>query len=167
MLRTLLLLSVVFLNLNCGFKPLYSKKEGIRNYNIEIIVKSDQYIKYSARDKQTLRTFLSEKINDKSKKKSSLKVIIALNRSSYGLGLSKDLSTTKYGVSYDANYVFYDKKGIISRGTAQRSSSFDFGSSPYANLIAEETTNKNILKSLSNQLAYLTLTLPSGRKIFP
>ena len=69
MLKTLLLLSVVFLNLNCGFKPLYSKKEGIRNYNIEIIVKIDQYIKYSARDKQTLRTFLSEKINDKTRKK--------------------------------------------------------------------------------------------------
>ena len=165
--RILILVIIFFLNTSCGFKSLYSKNEAILNYNIKIVIKNDTSEKYSGTDALNLKRFLEKRLYKKNSKSSELKLIISLQRSSYGLGLSKDLSTTKYAVRYTASFVFYDKKGIINRGSVEQSSSFDYGESSFANLVAEETTNKNLLKSLANEVSALTLTLPRGRKIYP
>ena len=167
MIRILILSIILLLNTSCGFKPLYSNNEAILNYNIQIIIKNDNSDKYSGTDKLNLKRFLEKRLYKKNSKTSALKLVIGLQRGSYGLGLSKDLSTTKYAVAYVASFVFYDKKGIVNRGSVEQSSSFDYGESSFANLVAEETTNKNLLKSLANEVSALTLTLPKGRKIYP
>ena len=167
MIRILVLFIIFLLNTNCGFKPLYSVNEAILNYNIQIVIKNDNSDKYSGTDKLNLKRFLEKRLYKKNSKTSALKLVIGLQRASYGLGLSKDLSTTKYAVAYVASFVFYDKKGIINKGSVEQSSSFDYGESSFANLVAEETTNKNLLKSLANEVSTLTLALPMGRKIYP
>ena len=165
--RILILFIVFLLNTSCGFKPLYSNNEAILDYTIKIVIKNDVSDKYSGTDKLNLKRFLEKRLYKKNSKTSALKLVIGLERGSYGLGLSKDLSTTKYAVEYSASFVFYDKKGIINKGSVEQSSSFDYGESSFANLVAEETTNKNLLKSLANEVSALTLTLPKGRKIYP
>ena len=165
--RLLILVIIFFLNTSCGFKSLYSNNEAILNYNLKIIIKNDSSEKYAARDIQNLKSFLEKRLYKQNSKSSALKLIIGLQRGSYSLGLSKDLSTTKYAVAYTASFVFYDKKGIVNKGNVEQSSSFDFGESSFANLVAEETTNKNLLKSLANEISALTLTIPKGRKIYP
>ena len=167
MCKKILPLFLVLLTLGCGFKPLYSKNEKILDYNINLIIKNDPENKYAGQDNQNLNFFLSERIHISGKKESSLKVIIALKRSSFSLGLSKDLTTSKQAVSYNANFVLYDKKGTLSNGQVRQSSSFDLGDNSYTNLIAEETTNRNLLKSIANEISSLVLTLPTTRKIYP
>lgn len=167
MCKKILTLFLVLLTLGCGFKPLYSKNEKILDYNINLIIKNDPENKYAGQDNQNLNFFLSERIHISGKKESSLKVIIALKRSSFSLGLSKDLTTSKQAVSYNANFVLYDKKGTLSNGQVRQSSSFDLGDNSYTNLIAEETTNRNLLKSIANEISSLVLTLPTTRKIYP
>ena len=167
MCKKILSLFLVLLTLGCGFKPLYSKNEKVLDYNINLIIKNDRKNKYAGQDSQNLNFFLSERIHISGKKESSLKVIIALKRSSFSLGLSKDLTTSKQAVSYNANFVLYDKKGTLSNGQVRQSSSFDLGDNSYTNLIAEETTNRNLLKSIANEISSLVLTLPTTRKIYP
>ena len=165
--RMLILFIVFLLNTSCGFKPLYSNNEAILNYTIKIVIKNDVSDKYSGIDKLNLNRFLEKRLYKKNSKTSALKLVIGLERGSYGLGLSKDLSTTKYAVAYTATFVFYDRKGIVNKGSIEQSSSFDYGESSFANLVAEETTNKNLLKSIASEISALTLTLPKGRKIYP
>ena len=167
MFKKRLSLFLVLLTVGCGFKPLYSEKEKALDYNINLIIKNDPNNKYAGQDNQNLYIFLSERIHVSGKKKSSLKVIIVLKRSSFSLGLSKDLTTSKQAVSYNADFVLFDKKGKLTNGQAKQSSSFDLGENSYANLIAEETTNRNLLKSLANEIASLVLTMPTKRKIYP
>jgi len=165
--KVLVLIIVFFLNTGCGFKSLYSNNEAILGYNIKIIIKNDPNDKHSGTDILNLKNFLEKRLYKKNSKSSALKLIIGLQRSSYGLGISKDLSTTKYAVAYNASFVFYDRKGIINKGSVEQSSSFDYGESSFANLVAEETTNKNLLKTLANEISVLALVFPKGRKIYP
>ncbi|MDC3090984.1 hypothetical protein OA848_01200 [Rickettsiales bacterium] len=167
MRKILILISLLFINTNCGFKALYSKNEAILSYNIKIVIKNDPTEKYSSTDILNLKNFLEKRLYKQNAKSSALKLVIGLSRSSYGLGLSKDLSTTKHAVAYNASFVFYDKKGIINKGSIEQSSSFDFGESSFANMVAEETTNKNLLKTLANEISALAIILPKNRKIYP
>ena len=85
----------------------------------------------------------------------------------YSLGLQKDLTNTRSAVNYNLNYTFYDKKGILSQGSLDKSPSFNVGESPYANIVAEETSSLNLLKSLANEISLMVMTLPTKRKIYP
>lgn len=162
--RLIFIFLFVFLN-SCGFQPLYSDMKKVLNYKINIIVKTKEP---APSDIQIMKNLLSERLHTPNSKPSKLKLIIAMNKSKFGLGLQKDLTTTKYGVKYNIDFAFYDAKGLVTKGTVEKQSSFDFGESAYANLVAEETANKNVLKILANEIATLTLTLRGfSRKIYP
>ncbi|MAY90287.1 MAG: hypothetical protein CMN00_03765 [Rickettsiales bacterium] len=162
--RLIFIFLFVFLN-GCGFQPLYLDMKKVLNYKINIIVKTKEP---APSDIQIMKNLLSERLHTPNAKPSELRLILAMTKSKFGLGLQKDLTTTKYGVRYNIDFAFYDAKGLVSKGTVEKQSSFDFGESAYANLVAEETANKNVLKLLANEIATLTLTLRSfSRKIYP
>ena len=155
----------LFFTLSCGFSPLYQKNQQIIQDKIKINVKTSNK---SGIDSQTLIKSLNSKLQAKNPKPSKLKLNVSLTRSSFGLGLQKDLTTTTYGIAYNAKYTFYDRKGIVTTGNIEKQSTFDFGQNPYANLVAEETANKNIIESLATDIAAYTLTLRNfSRKIYP
>lgn len=150
---------------SCGYQALYNDNKKITSYKIEIITKSKEK---SGLDLQIMKKSLSERLQNKNAKNSALKLVVSLDRSTFGMGLQKDLTTTTYGIVYDAKYTFYDRKGFVTTGRMQKQSSFDFGQSPYANLVAEETANRNIIESLAADIASYTLTLRNfSRKIYP
>jgi len=88
-----------------------------------------------------------------------------MTRSIYGMGIQKDLTTTRNAISYNVSFKFYDKLGEISSGSISKSSSFNIGESPYQSLRAEETSAKNVLKSIANELSLIISTTPNKRKV--
>lgn len=152
---------------SCGYKPLYKVNKKILNYQINVIVTTQQRSidESMERDKQLLRNFIKSKLNMPNSKPSSLKLIIEMNKSLYGMGIQKDLTTTRNAISYNLSYKFYDKLGEIQRGSLQKSSSYNIGKNPYASLRAEETSSKNLLKSLANEVALMISTTPKARKV--
>ncbi len=155
---------VLLLICSCGYSSLYKTNNELLNYRINIIVKTEA--KYS-KDKQTIENYLYKKLSKKESQPSSLKLIISLQKNVYSLGLQKDLTNTRSAVNYNLNYTFYDKKGILSQGSLDKSTSFNVGESPYANIVAEETSSLNLLKSLANEISLMVMTLPTKRKIYP
>ena len=163
-----IILTIILINLSsCGFKPLYKVNERILDYKINTVVKVDGDDKNFHRESLLVKKYLNERLNKTYSKSSNLKLIIAIIRSQSNLGLQKDLSTTKYMITYNARYKFSDKKGEITTGTVQKFSSFDLGSSSYANLVAQESTDKNILKALAEEIANLILATNPKRRIYP
>ena len=133
--------------ISCGYKPVYQISRPILDYKINIIVKSSEENKI---DISYMTKFLEQKLQTSKLNPSSLKLVIGLNKSNFNLGLQKDLTTTKYGVKYSANFIFFDRKGVITNGTVEKQSSYDLGQSPYANIVANETTSKNLLEKIAN-----------------
>ena len=163
-----LFLFFIVLNFSgCGFKPIYKINEKLLNYKIQVIVKSKNENKNSRFESQIVEKYINQKINKQISKNSSLKLIVLIKRSQGNLGLQKDLSTTKYNITYTADYIFYDKIGAITKGNLEKFSSFDLGDNSYANLIAETDTNENVLKSLSQEIVNLILSMNLKRKIYP
>ena len=161
-------LIIIIVNLaNCGFRPLYQINEKILDYKITTIIKVHDDNKNSKKEALIIKKYLNERLNRTSSKNSSFKLIIALKRSQINLGLQKDLSTTKYMISYTAEYKFSDKKGSISSGKIEKLSSFDLGDSSYANLVAQESTDRNILKALAQEIVNLVLATNPKRKLYP
>ena len=161
-------LIVILVNLtNCGFKPLYEVNEKILDYKITTIIKVHDDNKNSKKETLVINRYLNERLNRTSSKNSNFKLIIALKRSQVNLGLQKDLSTTKYKISYIAEYKFSDKKGPITSGKIEKFSSFDLGESSYANLVAQESTDRNILKALAHEIVNLVLATNPKRKLYP
>ena len=152
---------------NCGFKSLYEINEKILDYKITTIIKVHDDNKNSKKEILIIKNYLNERLNRTSSKNSSFKLIIALKRSQVNLGLQKDLSTTKYKISYTAEYKFSDKKGSITSGKIEKFSSFDLGESSYANLVAQESTDRNILKALAQEIVNLILATNPKRKLYP
>ena len=163
-----IILVIIFINLSsCGFKPLYKLNEKILDYKINTVVKVSGDNKNLRKESLLIKKYLNERLNKTSSKNSNLKLIIAIIRSQSNLGLQKDLSTTKYMITYNAQYKFSDKKGEITTGRVEKFSSFDLGSSSYANLVAQESTDKNIIKALSQEIANLILATNPKRRIYP
>ena len=86
---------------SCGYKPLYKVNKKILNYQINVIVTTQQRSidESMERDKQLLRNFIKSKLNMPNSKPSSLKLIIEMNKSLYGMGIQKDLTTTRNAIS--------------------------------------------------------------------
>tara|TARA_B100000989_G_scaffold279598_1_gene242356 strand:- start:374 stop:874 length:501 start_codon:yes stop_codon:yes gene_type:complete len=163
----LIVFFIVLIFTSCGFKPIYKTNEKLLNYKIQVIVKNREENKNARYESQIVEKYIKQKINKKSSKISSLKLIVLIKRSQGNLGLQKDLSTTKYKITYTADYIFYDKMGTITKGNLEKFSSFDLGENSYSNLIAESDTNENILKSLSQEIVNLILSINIERKIYP
>ena len=161
-------LIIILTNLtNCGFKPLYEINEKILDYKITTIIKVHDDNINSKKEALIIKNYLNERLDRTSSKNSSFKLIISLKRSQFNLGLQKDLSTTKYMISYVAEYKFSDKKGSVTSGRVEKFSSFDLGESSYANLVAQESTDQNILKSLAQEIVNLILATNPKRKLYP
>ena len=161
-------LIVILVNLtNCGFKPLYEVNEKILDYKITTIIKVHDDNKNSKKETLVINRYLNERLNRTSSKNSNFKLIIALKRSQVNLGLQKDLSTTKYMISYTTEYKFSDKKGSITSGKVEKLSSFDLGENSYANLVAQESTDRNILKALAQEIVNLVIATNPKRKLYP
>ncbi len=160
-LVNLILFSLIY---SCGFKPIYKESRKLLDFQIEVVVKS---LDEQKNEKDLLTNFLKQRLQTNSLKPSSLKLVAVVKKTVFSLGLQKDLSTTKYGIKYFVEFVFYDKRGIITKGTIERQSSYDIGESPYSNLIANETTSKNLLLNLADEIALLSLSLNNYRKIYP
>lgn len=161
-------LIIIFVNLtNCGFRPLYEINEKILDYKITTVIKIHDDNTNYRKEALILRGYLNERLSRTSSKDSNFKLIIALKRYQSNLGLQKDLSTTKYRISYIAEYKFSDKIGSITSGKVEKFSSFDLGDSSYANLIAQESTNHNIIKSLAQEIVNLVLATNPKRKLYP
>ena len=157
-------LFIISFTFTCGFKPVYKQSKDLLEHNIEIVVKSSDEQK---KETALLKNFLQERFQTQSSKPSSLKLVAVVKKSIFSLGLKKDLSTTKYGIKYYVEFVFYDRKGVITRGSIERQSSYDIGESPYSNLVANETTSKNLLLNLADEISLLSLSLNKHRKIYP
>ncbi len=163
----LIIFLIIFNFSSCGFKPIYKINEKLLSYKIQVIVKNKHESKNARYEAQLVEKYIKQKINKRFSKNSSLKLIVLINRSQGNLGLQKDLSTTKYNVTYTADFIFYDRKGVVTKGNLEKFSSFDLGNNSYANLIAEADTNENILKSLSQEIVNLVLSINIQRKIYP
>lgn len=153
-----------FFIVSCGFNPLYKNNSILLDYDIDVIVKSQEG---GGKDNQIMKNFLSKSLSKQNNKASNLKLIVSLQKVKYSLGLQKDLTTTRAAVSYNVNYAFYDRKGLISSGSLQKSTSYNIGTSPYASIKAEETSSHNVIKFLANEISLIVLALPQNRKIYP
>lgn len=164
MIKKYSILILCFFFVACGFKPLYKDNGILLEYNIDIIVKSPEG---GGKDNQIMKNYLSKGLSKKNSKPSNLKLIVSLQKVKYGLGLQKDLTTTRAALNYNVNYAFYDRKGLISSGSLNKSTSYNIGSSPYASIKAEETSSHNVIKFLANEISLIVLALPQNEKIYP
>ena len=166
-MRKIFLMIILIILANCGFQPLYKKNEKILDYKITTVIKVHDENRNFRKEALIIKNYLNERLNRTLSKNSSFKLIIALRRSQVNLGLQKDLSTTKYMISYIAEYKFTDKKGLITSGEVQKFSSFDLGESSYSNLVAQESTDRNILKAIAEEIVNLVLATNPKRKLYP
>lgn len=167
MKRAITISCLLLILASCGFKPLYKVNREILNYKVNVIIKTEQSAIDESldKDKQVLRHFLKSRLNVPGAKPSSLKLVVEMTRSIYGMGIQKDLTTTRNAINYNVSFKFYDKLGEISSGSISKSSSFNIGESPYQSLRAEETSAKNVLKSIANELSLIISTTPNKRKV--
>lgn len=164
MKRFIILIPALLFITNCGYSSLYKNNDSLLKYKINIVIKTEP--KFS-KDKQIIKNYLLKKLSSSESRPSSLKLVISMQKNVYSLGLQKDLTNTRSAVNYNINYTFYDRKGILSQGSLEKSTSFNVGESPYANIVAEDTSSFNLLKSLSNDISLMVITLPIKRKIYP
>lgn len=164
MKRFLILIPILIVITNCGYSALYKDNSKLLKYKINIVVKTESKL---SKDKQIIKNYLLKRLSSSKSRPSSLKLVISMQKNVYSLGLQKDLTNTRSAVNYNISYTFYDRIGILSRGSLQKSTSFNVGESPYANIVAEDTSSLNLLKSLSNDISLMVMTLPIKRKIYP
>ena len=153
----------VFVLSGCAYKPLY-KKNSILSHKINILVKSDDYDK---KIPLLMKASLNQKLNSRKSKPSNLKLIVSLSRSKSALAFNKDLYSSGKVLLINLQYTFYDQKGVILSGSLENKSSYFMGSSPYANLVSEESAAKNIISSLSESLSHIIVASRFNRLIVP
>ena len=71
------------------------------------------------------------------------------------------------GYTFNINYAFYDKLGVIVSGNLKNSSSHNITSNNYANILSLEDASNKLAVSLSNDLANLIMARNFSRKIRP
>lgn len=114
-----------------------------------------------------MKSLLNQRLNSTFTKNSRLKLVVSINRSVRSLGVNKDLHSDGRLVILSINYSFYDKKGELTSGSLSNSSSFNYTTNNYANIISLHDSSKKLVKSLSNDLANLILAGTYERKIIP
>ena len=160
---TLIILSVLLFQVSCSFKPLYTQKS-FSPYKLNVIVK--QKGKYS-NNVVLMKNILEKRLNNPNSKPSNLKLIVSLNIKVSNLGINKDLNTFGKRVTIVVNYVMYDKKGPLTNGNLENSTTFNFSSNDYGNLSSLEDSYSKIVKDTSENLANLVLAENFNRKIIP
>ena len=153
----------VFVFHSCAYRPIYEKNL-ILSHNINILVKSNDYDK---KIPMLMKASLNQKLNSKKSKPSNLKLVVSLSRSKSALAFNKDLYSSGKVLIINLLYTFYDQKGVILSGSLENKSSYFMGSSPYANIVSEESATKNIISSLSESLSHIIVASRFNRSIFP
>ncbi len=151
---------IIFLfTLSCSYKPLYQKK--ISGQKINIFVKSKE--KYE-NDVSLMKLLLNEKINYRSLKPSSLKLVVSIEKTSSGLGINKDLHTYGQMLIYNVNYAFYDQSSLLSSGNLTKKASYNISSNSYSNIVSLEDASQKLISSLSENLSNIIISEKSKRK---
>ena len=160
---TLIILSVLFFQVSCSFKPLYTQKS-FSPYKLNVIVK--QKGKYS-NNVVLMKNILEKRLNNPNSKPSNLKLIVSLNIKVNNLGVNKDLNTFGKRVTILVNYAMYDKNGPLTDGRLENSSTFNFSSNDYGNLSSLEDSYSKLVKDTSESVANLILAENFDRKLIP
>ena len=162
-IKTLILLTVLFFQVSCSYKPLYLKKS-FNPYKLDVIIK--QKGKYS-NNVVLMRNILEKRLNSPKSRSSSLKLIVSLNIKVNNLGVNKDLNTYGKRVTILVNYIMYDRKGPLTSGNLENSTTFNFSSNDYGNLTSLEDSYSKLVKDTSEDIANLILAEDFSRKIIP
>ncbi len=157
-------LFLLFFSTSCAFKPLYQKTNLFHPYKVNIVVKSKENYENNV---SVMKSLLNQKLNHAVTRNSDLKLVVSMSRSISGLGINKDLNSYGRLVILSINYSFYDKKGQLTSGSLSTSSSFNYTTNNYANIISIEDSSAKLVKSLSSDLANLLLAGSYERKIIP
>ena len=160
---TLITLSVLFFQVSCSFKPLYTQKS-FSPYKLNVIIK--QKGKYS-NNVILMKNILEKRLNNPNSKPSNLKLIVSLNIKVNNLGVNKDLNTFGKRVTILVNYVMYDRKGPLTNGNLENSTTFNFSSNDYGNLSSLEDSYSKLVKDTSESVANLILAENFNRKLIP
>ena len=160
---TIIILSVLFFQVSCSFKPLYTQKS-FSPYKLNVIIK--QKGKYS-NNVVLMKNILEKRLNNPNSKPSNLKLIVSLNIKVNNLGVNKDLNTFGKRVTILVNYVMYDKKGPLTNGNLENSTTFNFSSNDYGNLSSLEDSYSKLVKDTSESVANLILAENFDRKLIP
>ena len=155
---------VVYFLSSCAYKPLYKKTNLYHPHKVKIVIKSKEKYENNA---SIMKLLLDEKLNSKSSKDSNLKLVVSIDRVVSSMGINKDLSSDALMLVFEANYVFFDKKGQLTSGKLRNTGSFNYTNNNYANIVSLEDTSKKLVKSLSTDLADLILALSTERKVSP
>ncbi len=160
---TIVILSVLFFQISCSFKPLYTQKS-FSPYKLNVIVKPKG--KYN-NNVVLMKNVLEKRLNNPSSKPSNLKLIVSLNIKVNNLGVNKDLNTFGKRVTILVNYVMYDKKGALTNGNLENSTTFNFSTNDYGNLSSLEDSYSKLVKDTSESVANLILAENFDRKLIP
>ena len=160
---TLIILSFLFFQVSCSFKPLYTQKS-FSPYKLNVIIK--QKGKYS-NNVVLMKNILEKRLNNPNSKPSNLKLIVSLNIKVNNLGVNKDLNTFGTRVTILVNYVMYDKKGALTNGNLENSTTFNFSTNDYGNLSSLEDSYSKLVKDTSESVANLILAENFNRKLIP
>ena len=160
---TIVILSVLFFQISCSFKPLYTQKS-FSPYKLNVIVKPKG--KYN-NNVVLMKNVLEKRLNNPSSKPSNLKLIVSLNIKVNNLGVNKDLNTFGKRVTILVNYAMYDKNGPLTDGRLENSSTFNFSSNDYGNLSSLEDSYSKLVKDTSESVANLILAENFDRKLIP
>ena len=163
MICKLVILIVLFFQASCSYKPLYLKKS-FNPYKLDVIIKPKE--KYS-NNVVLMKNILEKKLNSKRSKPSNLKLIVSLDIRVNNLGINKDLNTFGKRVNIIAKYTMYDKKGALTKGNLENSSTFNFSSNDYGNLTSLEDSYSKLVKNTSEDIANLILAENFNRRIVP
>ena len=160
---TIVILNVLFFQISCSFKPLYTQKS-FSPYKLNVIVKPKG--KYN-NNVVLMKNILEKRLNNPSSKPSNLKLIVSLNIKVNNLGVNKDLNTFGKRVTILVNYAMYDKNGLLTDGRLENSSTFNFSSNDYGNLSSLEDSYSKLVKDTSESVANLILAENFDRKLIP
>ena len=160
---TIIILSVLFFQVSCSFKPLYTQKS-FSPYKLNVIIK--QKGKYS-NNVVLMKNILEKRLNNPNSKPSNLKLIVSLNIKVNNLGVNKDLNTFGKRVTILVNYVMYDRKGPLTNGNLENSTTFNFSSNDYGNLSSLEDSYSKLVEDTSESVANLILAENFDRKLIP
>ena len=163
-IKILLTIFVAYFLSSCAYKPLYKRANLYYPHKVKIVIKSKE--KYG-NNASIMKLLLDEKLNSKSSKDSNLKLVVSIDRIVSNMGINKDLSSDALMLVFEANYVFFDKKGQLTSGKLRNTGSFNYTNNNYANIVSLEDTSKKLVKSLSTDLADLILALSTKRKVRP
>ncbi len=160
---TLIIFILLSFQASCSYKPLYTTKS-FNPYKLNVIIK--QKGKYS-NNVILMKNILEKRLNNRNSKPSNLKLVISLNIKVNNLGVNKDLNTFGKRVTILVNYVMYDRKGALTNGNLENSSTFNFSSNDYGNLTSMEDSYSKLVKDTSEDIANLILAEDFDRKIVP